>query len=187
MTESKAVKAAKAAKKPSKLAQELPGSSEAQIKIWERRLVNPLMQDTQGVSIREQARWELRWIDTARQGRFYTASREQGWVPVHPDELEDSMENLGLTDHKDGQIRRGIKGQEVLMKMPRKVMEQIRRRKSAIVTAGLKKTKQNLAEAAAQRFGTEEASDFVMGKGDIEKTGVGGMRGDIVDSVPELP
>jgi hypothetical protein len=167
--------------------QEVTGATDAQVKIWERRLVNPLMQDTQGVSIKEQQRWELRWIDSGRQGRFYTASREQGWMPVHPDELEDSMENLGLTDHKDGQIRRGIKGQEILMKMPKSIAERIRKRKAAIVTSGLKKTKQNLASAAAQRFGTEEAADFVMGKSDIDKTGVGGLRGELIDSVPELP
>ena len=165
------------------IAAAVPDASPATAKIWERRLVNPLHTDSPGVSIKEQERWELRWIDTARQGRFYTASREQGWVPVHPNELEDTPDNLGLTSHNDGQVRRGIKGQEVLMKMPRAVMVRIRRRKAEIVSAGLKKTKQNLAQAAANRFGTEEAADFVMGKGDIDKTGVGGLKGEIVDTV----
>jgi hypothetical protein len=62
----------------------------------------------------------------------------------------------------------------------------IRQRKSDLVNRTLKRTKQTLAHAAAQRFGTEEAADFVMGKGDVEKTGISGLKGDILDTPNEI-
>ena len=152
--------------------------------VWERRLVNPGQRQGPDIGLKTPG-FELHWVDSSRPGRFHMASREQGWVPVRPDELEDTLENLGLTDQKDGKVRRGPKGEEILFKMPKKVFARIRKRKAEVVMQGLRKTRTKLATAAANRFGTEQAAEFVLGKGDVERDGTGGLKGTILDKIGE--
>jgi len=151
------------------------------IQVWDRRLLNPLQAGITSIEIKDDG-YELRWINTAQQGRFYNATREQGWTKVHPDELVGTPKDLGLDDLGDGMVRRGIKGEEILMKMPKAVFSRIQRRKSEMVVKALKNTRQNLAQSAANRFGGQ-AGEFVMGKGTEE---VGGLTGDLTGSIGKL-
>jgi hypothetical protein len=153
----------------------------ALLQIWERRLTNPLVYSGPQVELKQKG-YELRWINTSQQGRFHVATQQEGWVPVRPDELQGNAEDLGLTDQKDGMVRRGPKGEEILVKMPADVFNRIRVKKSEMVVNQLKRTKENLAKSAANRFG-EQAADFVMGKG-TETTG--GLKGDITGQIGKL-
>lgn len=147
------------------------------MRVWERRLVNPAVAQGATITLKD-PKFELHWVLTSRQGRFHQATREQGWVPVRPDELDGSISDLGLTDQKDGMVRRGPRGEEVLMKIPKGIFAKIRKRKAEVNTARIKKTKQNLAEALGRNFG-DEAGEFALGKDSdsrLEKTGVSGLK-----------
>lgn len=162
------------------VAKEVEGASPL-LQIWERRLTNPLANVGPNIELKQRG-YELRWVNTSRQGRFHVATTQQGWVPVKPEELNGDIENLGLTDQKDGMVRRGVRGEDILVKMPADVFNRIRVKKSEMVVKQLRKTRENLAESAANRFG-DQAADFVMGKG---SDNVGGLRGDISGQIGKV-
>jgi len=151
--------------------------------IWERRMVNPSGSTLPDIELKEQG-FQLHWINTAQHGRFHVATRDKGWTPVKPDELTAPAKDLGLEDQGDGYVRRGIRSEEILMKIPDKVHKMIALRKAQLTLKTLKNTKTNLAAAAATRFG-DEAAEFVQGKETVE--GVGGLKGTIKGQVGESP
>lgn len=71
-----------------------------------------------------------RWINTEITGRFWqvTESEGGGWTPVRPDEVLGGVGG-DLRAH-DGQVVRGEKGKEVLVKMPKRLYELIQREKA---------------------------------------------------------
>lgn len=152
-------------------------------KIWERRFVNPGQEASQPIELAQKG-WTTRWINTQMPGRFHQSVSVQGYEPVKKDELEHSLDLLGLVDMGDGLVRRGEKGVEVLMKIPTNVFNRIQRRKADLVKQGLKKSRQALAESAARKYGAD-AGDFVEGKSVAD--GIGGLKGNIVDSLEKVP
>jgi hypothetical protein len=86
----------------------------------------------------------------------------------------------------DGLVRRGEKGVEVLMKIPSPVFARIQKRKAELVKTNLKKTRDRMAQAAANRFGAN-AGDFIAGKAEAAGEGIGGLKGNIIDSMERVP
>lgn len=70
---------------------------------------------------------DVRVINTGLTGRYYQATQELGWVPVHPDEIEGGLS--GDMRAVDGRVVMGEHGHEMLMKMPRRFRQQIQRAK----------------------------------------------------------
>ena len=153
--------------------------------IWERRLVNPGQVSAEPIALKDQSQ-ETRWINTAVAGRFHQAVSQLGYTPVRKEELEHDVSLLGFTDMGDGLVRRGEKGQEVLMRIPKRVFAQIQKRKADLVIQGLKKTRQRMAEEASKRYGAN-AGDFVEGKAEAAGEGIGGLKGVIKDEVEKVP
>lgn len=151
----------------------------SRVAVWERRLVNPGRSPSTPIALREDG-VVTRWINTANEGRFHRAVYDQGWEPVRVDDLRDDPKLLGFQT-QDGTVRRGHLGQEILMKMPEGVFRQLTRAKAKVEMDTLKKTRNALAQAAAQRYGGN-AGDWAAGT-DIDTSGaVSGLKGKILDS-----
>lgn len=146
--------------------------------IWERRLVNPGRESTVPVVLKDES-FTTRWVNTVVEGRFFRATHEQGWEPVRPDELMDSPEDLGFQT-VGSTIRRGDKGVEVLMKMPTVVFKKIQRRKAQLELDSMRKTREQLSNAAAQRYGSN-AGDWASGRSIDPDQAVSGLKGKVLD------
>jgi hypothetical protein len=121
------------------------------VDIWERRLLNPNHQESQPIRIKTKG-MRLRWINLSNRGRFQRARYEQGWVPVHKDELMDEREIFGASFTTEGYVCRGEKQGEMLMKMPEAVYKQIQKRRDDMNRQSYAKLKDNLASAGHQHF-----------------------------------
>lgn len=151
------------------------------IKVLERRIDHPdlpgslpirlkdeptYLQDPQG----KKRIWYLRWINGGEAGRFSQVTDAMGYVPVHRDELQNQDAVLGLSDSKDGIVRRGDKGQEVLVKMPLELYTRIKARQQDARTRrsrNAKLVKQDLANAAGRDLGSE-AGDTIHDEFSVE-------------------
>lgn len=151
----------------------------AKVNVWERRMVNPGRESTTPITLKQDG-FTVRFVNTEVQGRFHRAVYDQGWEPVKVEELRDAPDMLGLTPATDGFVRRGERGQEVLMKIPTVVFKQIQRRKAQLEIESLRKTKKNLAEAAARQYGAN-AGDWASGNSIDES--ISGLKGRVVDTV----
>ena len=151
--------------------------------IWERRFLNPGQETSQPIAMKEQG-WTTRWINTQMPGRFHQSVSSDGYEPVKKDDLEHELDLLGLVDMGDGLVRRGEKGVEVLMKIPTNIFKRIQKRKAELTMQGLRKSRQALAENIARKHGAD-AGDFVEGKSVAD--GIGGLKGNIVDSLEKVP
>src|SRR5262245_44273479 len=87
------------------------------VDIWERRLLNPNHTESLPIRIKTPG-MKLRWINLRNGNRFQRARFEQGWVPVHKDELVNEREIYGVSYTADGSVCRGEKQGEMLMKIP---------------------------------------------------------------------
>lgn len=148
------------------------------IKVIERRLTDPDGADGLDIRLRDEPpagvdpqglkrKWFLRWINTESQGRWHKAINVLGYVAVKLEELQSAEEIAGLAESKDGLVRTGDRGKEVLVKQPlelytyRKQQEWDRRNRRA---RNAKLIKAELAEAAGRELGSE-AGDTVHGSG----------------------
>lgn len=145
-----------------KSGQILPGVME----IWDRRLINPDERGSEQILLK-QAGFVTRWINTAIAGRLHRAQHSQGWVPVRMTELHNPQQIADLVASVDGLVRRGDRGQEVLHKMPVKVYEAIQARKVELRLQRDRKIREDLAQAAATRYGGEAGDAVARLKGDI--------------------
>jgi hypothetical protein len=74
-----------------------------------------------------------RWIFTgpgAPLGRFHRVIAQLGYQQVHARELTTPAHQNGWNVSPEGYVTRGEKGQELLVKMPKHLYEQIQRRKA---------------------------------------------------------
>jgi hypothetical protein len=144
------------------------------IKVIERRLQDPdlpgsvpirlkdeptYLQDPQG----KKRIWYLRWINAGEAGRFALVTDTMGYVPVKVSELQNAEAVMGLAESKDGIVRRGDRGQEVLVKMPLELYTRIKlaqeqRRKTR--ARNIKAVREDLANIAGRQIGSE-AGDVV--------------------------
>lgn len=145
------------------------------LSVIERRLKSGSVQriGSDPVRLKEKG-WTTRFINSdVRPDRLYQALQRQGWVCVEPEEMAEDPAALGL-NVENGRIVRGDRGREVLCKMRESDYRQLVKQKTAENNKGTfssKQTKEQLAEAAANRFG-DEAGDFVASK----------VVGEVIDS-----
>ena len=149
------------------------------IAVAERRLLNPDIWHSVAQRLTDEssfgddphglkAKWMLRWINTSHPNRYSHVVGNLGYVPVKWSELRDAEKLAGA--FKEGEfVRRGDKGVELLVKMPKELFQAIKARQRAgsayaSTPAGLRAA----AVADAQARGAD-ASAIV---GDIKGGGV---------------
>jgi hypothetical protein len=133
---------------------ELPGSIAIRLKDEPTYL-----QDPQG----KKRIWYLRWINAAEAGRFALVTDTMGYVPVRVEELQSAESVMGLAESKDGIVRRGDRGAEVLVKMPLELYTRIKQAQEHRRTArarNVKAVREDLANIAGRQLGSE-AGDAV--------------------------
>lgn len=131
------------------------------IEVWERRFTNPGARPSTPIPLKVEG-MTVRWINTAVEGRHHRAVYEQGWQPVPIKLLKDAASIPDLYKHPHGIVARGERGKEVLMMMPMHVFEKIQKRKAELTLKSLRNIREEVAGAAASRFGPE-AGDFMSG------------------------
>lgn len=106
-------------------------------------------------------KWYVRFANTSQEGRW-AQIRSKGYVPVEVAELKDEQDVADLIHKTEatGQtyVRRGDRGQEVLVKMPLELYNEIKRRQRAQREAALgskAKMQADLAESAGSELGDE--------------------------------
>lgn len=145
------------------------------VSILERRLLDPRGVGSETIQLREGG-MALRWVNTAKPGRYYVATSQQGWEPVRVEELEDPNAIADLYTGTDNYVRRGERGQEILMKMPLDIFQRIQMRKVELnLERERKAMKETVAQAAANRFGPE-AGDYIAKK----------IKGEILESTEKI-
>lgn len=144
------------------------------IKVVERRLTHPDLPGSVPIRLRDEPTyvqdpqgvrriWYLRWINAAEAGRFSLVTDTMGYVPVRVEELQNPEAVMGLSESKDGLVRRGDRGQEVLVKMPLKLYTAIKQRQQDARqrrARNAKLVKEDLANIAGRQLGSQ-AGDMV--------------------------
>lgn len=128
------------------------------VDVWERRILNPNHQESTAIRIKTPG-MRLRWINLTNRGRFQRARYEQGWVPVHKNELTDEREIWGVTYTAEGYVCRGEKQGEMLMKIPQAVYKQIQKRRAELNQQSYKKLRDNISGAGYQHFKDRDGGD----------------------------
>lgn len=111
--------------------------------------------------------WYVRWCNTSQEGRW-SQMRAKAYVAVEVRELKDEQDVSDLVK-TDQLVRRGDRGQEVLMKMPLEAYILIKRReraKRAGQQLSSKHLRNELAEAAGRELGDEAGT--MLHDGDIK-------------------
>jgi hypothetical protein len=106
-------------------------------------------------------KWYVRFTNTQQEGRW-AQIRAKGYVPVELDELKDEQDVADLVKNKESSgkvfVRRGDRGQEVLVKMPLELYNEIKRRQRAQreqAFSSRSKMQADLAESAGREIGDE--------------------------------
>ena len=144
------------------------------VDIWERRMLNPSQKPSLPIRLKTPG-MHIRWINLAATGRYQRARYEEGWVPVHKEELKDEREIYGVSYTTEGWVCRGEKQQEMLMKIPEAIYKKIQQAKYREVEKSRKQIKERMQASAASHFGDkydknrgEEIADTMSNfKGDI--------------------
>lgn len=144
------------------------------VDIWERRMLNPGQKPSFPIRLVTPG-MHIRWINLANNGRYQRARYEEGWVPVHKDELKDEREIYGVSYTTEGWVCRGEKQQEMLMKMPEAVYRQIRNAKIKEVEKSRRHIKENMQNSGAQHFSDKYNSS----RGHEIAESLGAFKGDI--------
>lgn len=129
--------------------------------------------------------WYLRWVNGGQEGRFSQVTDSMGYVPVRIEELQNRESVMGLAESKDGIVRRGDRGQEVLVKMPLELYTAIKRKQQDFRTRrsrNVKAMREDVANAAGRELGSQ-AGDMVHGEFSVEisrgtRTTLGAEMGD---------
>lgn len=111
--------------------------------------------------------WYLRWVNSAEEGRWSVVTDVKGYVPVRMSELRSPEAITGLhkvaDDGRDPIVRRGDRGQEVLVKMPLELYTYVKQQQEAARkrrARNAKLVKEDLANVAGQSLGSE-AGDMI--------------------------
>jgi hypothetical protein len=165
------------------------------IKVLERRMDAPDLPGTLPIRLTDEPayvqdphgkkrRWYVRWINCV-DGRYSQVTDAMGYVPVRVEELQNRESVIGLSDAKDGIVRRGDRGQEVLVKMPLEVYTRIKARQQELRTKrsrNAKAVREDLANIAGAQLGSH-AGDMVHDEFSVEvkrgrRTTIGAELGD---------
>jgi hypothetical protein len=194
----KPTKAAEPAKPFSELLEkykDFPG-----IAVLERRLENPDLPGSLPIRLKDEPThaqdphgkkriWYLRWVDTGENGRYSMVTDVHGYVPVRVEELQSAVSTIGAADTKDGIVRRGDKGREVLCKIPLELynaikseQQRVRERRSRNARA----VKHDIASAAGVALG-DEAGQTISDEFSLEvKHGRGTLGGELSGHADDL-
>lgn len=166
------------------------------IAVLERRLNNPDLPGSLPIRLKDEPTyvqdphgkrrlWYLRWINGGEAGRFSQVTDAMGYVPVRVDELQNQESVIGLAESKDGIVRRGDKGQEVLVKMPLELYTAIKSRQQDARhrrSRNAKLVKEDLANAAGRSLGSEAGDtihdDFSLEVKRSKRTTIGAELGE---------
>jgi len=119
--------------------------------IWERRMLNPEQKQSEPIRIKRPG-MHLRWINLAAHGRYQRARYEEGWEPVHKDQLVDEREIYGVSYTAAGEICRGERQTEMLMWMPEAIFKKIHARKQQKVIQSQRKIKESMVNYGASEM-----------------------------------
>ena len=139
-----------------------PKTKLPKVSVLDRRLANPFGSGSIAITLKTAGEWEIRWVySKLRPGRLYDMTHNKGWVFVEAEELYGSPDEYGLTV-KDQRLVRGDHGEEVLMKMPKAMFDQIQMRKAEVNVKGLgqKAMQESVAQQTARQHGSQ-AGDAV--------------------------
>lgn len=132
------------------------------VSILDRRLKNPFGTGTVPITLKTPGRWAIRWVySKLRAGHLYDMTQQKGWIFVEPEEIDGGHDEYGLTV-KDNRLVRGDHGEEVLMKMPQEMFDEILKAKTRANEAQLGKQQMRaaVAQATAKEHG-DRAGDTV--------------------------
>lgn len=142
------------------------------IKILERRMESPDQPGSLPIRLRDEPSqledpqgkkrtWYLRWINAGQDGRYSQVVDAMGYVPVKTSELQNRDAVAGMFADKtdaDPVVRRGDRGQEVLVKMPLELYTAIKRKQRDLRerrSTNAKRVRSDLADAAGAQLGDE--------------------------------
>lgn len=116
------------------------------------------------IPMREPGKWQL-YIGSSQgnESRHYDMVHRKGWIPFTIGDLPDGItaEAIGFRVAEDGNtLVRGVRGEEVVYKMPKEAYALIQAGKAEANTKSLKSesaAKQDVAEAAAASHGAQAA------------------------------
>lgn len=122
---------------------------------------------TDAIPMREPGKWALRIANSqVYDSRHYDMVHKLGYVPFTVDDLAPGItaESVGFRVAEDGKtLVRGIRGDEVIYKMPKDSYDQIQRAKADLNTKSLKSetaARQDAAQAAAGAHG-DQAAEYI--------------------------
>jgi hypothetical protein len=115
--------------------------------------------------------WRARWFNFSKEGRAWEAAN-RGWEKVRISDLQDPEAVTGGVQ-VDEYVRRGDRGQEVLMRMPEKLYRYVKKREQLAREGKLSSesstqsylANQVAALAAQTGDNADQAGSFVQGKG----------------------
>lgn len=127
------------------------------VSILDRRLKNPFGSGSVPITLKTPGRWAIRWVYAKlRAGHLYDMAHNKGWLFVEPSEIDGAADEYGLTV-KDNRLVRGDQGEEVLMKMPQDMFDQIQKAKQRQNEKQLGKQQMRaaVAQATSQAHGDQ--------------------------------
>jgi hypothetical protein len=150
------------------------------IKVAERRLSQPDQPGSLPIRLKDEPSqledpqglkriWYLRWVNGGQEGRYAQITDGMGYVPVRVSELQNRDAITGIFRDKDDTdpiVRRGDRGQEVLVKMPLELYNEIKRRQQEMRTRrgnNAKRVKADLADLAGAQLGDEAGETIAKG------------------------
>ena len=125
---------------------------------------NPHATSARTIPLKEPHRWQLYIAnDYAGQDELYRMVHEYGWLPLSPEDLDCTAEEIGYRVNETNHLVRGPGGREVIFKMDKGDYRLLMQRKTERNMKGIgsaSKTRTQVAEAASNAFGAE-AADFI--------------------------
>lgn len=115
------------------------------------------------IPLKEPEKWEVRNVNSKVSNQHvYNMRAEKLWEFVTPADLDCTLDEIGYRE-LDGRVVRGERGEEVLMKMPRKDYKEIQRDKdktNRAQTLGSKAAKQTIMQAM-HAANDEQGAEFM--------------------------
>lgn len=124
------------------------------------RLENPYGEPSAPIALKD-PRLRPRWFNADIMSDKIWRAKAKGWNGVRPEDVVDLDQVGHYIVSAEGYIARGERGKEILMAMPIEAYNAIEKAKSAYNMrnmGSMSKTKNEVIEAAGQKFGDEAAT-----------------------------